>query len=542
MAYSSSYGFAMQGDTDILPLSSRFTIHQELQSNSNRRSFLAEDNSLTPATLVELTILPSATKSNLSEFLFFLLEIQSAAKLSHPHIIRSGNPEQLEGIHFFVREHRAKGLSLQTRLTRQGWFSVQQTIDIAKQIAEALHYAHQCEVLHLSLEPNAVLLDQSGNVTLTGFGVPATGGREWAMKKRTESCPCIYLSPEQLTGETGDQRSDLYMLGILLYEMLTDLLPFNATDKEQLVQKIALRSATPPHLFRSDVPEALSIIISKLLASNPDLRYQEASALSADLNHIFDTVSLEESVTDKDTPHKEEPFFEDAEPFANLIKELEDSNPNSIELETPQPKLNTDEIDEHPIAPVQKISDEPETRRESSKTISIPFPRKSLRQQSYNIARHLGESSLPYGIGIAVLAFLFALGAIFGLGILTFKTLFSKSSTETAIQTQSESIQANLGDSQNTGLVGASALASMVTLAPLQGQHKTSAVTDTSQQQSKSDSPEGDVKAISRTTSTVSRVGTPSRLRSRKGFVRNTKKRGFRHTAYSFKSHRRGKR
>src|ERR1051325_374914 len=98
MAFSSSYGFAMQEDKDVLPLASRFILHQELQSSSKRRSFLAEDKSLTPATLVELIILPSATKSDLSEFFFFLLEIQSAAKLMHPHIIRSGNPEQIEGI------------------------------------------------------------------------------------------------------------------------------------------------------------------------------------------------------------------------------------------------------------------------------------------------------------------------------------------------------------------------------------------------------------------------------------------------------------
>lgn len=542
MAFTSSYGYAMQEDADILPLSSRFTIHQELPSIAKRRSFLAEDNSLTPAALVELTILPSATKSDLSEFFFFLLEIQSAAKLTHPHIIKSGNPEQLEGIHFFVSEYRAEALSLRTRLTRQGWFSVQQTIDIAKQIAEALHYAHQCEVLHLSLEPDKVLLDQNGNVTLTGFGVPTTGGREWAMKKRTADCPIIYLSPEQLAGETGDQRSDLYTLGVLLYEILTDLLPFNATDKNQLIQKIALRAATPPHLFRSDVPEALSAIISKLLATNPALRYQEAAALRADLNHIFDTVTPEESVTPDDTSHKEEAFFDDGEPFANLIKELEGSNQHSIEVETPHPNLNTAKIDEHPIDPVQKDSDELETKAETVRTTSFFAPYMSLRQQVLRFTRHLGESSLKYGIGIAGMAFLFALVATFGLGILTFKTLFGKSSTETAIQSQSQSIQSNPNNSSNTGLAGVSALNTPLTLAPLQGLNNTSVANDILQQQSKSDSPERDAKAISRTATKVSRAGAPPRLGSRKRFVRNANRRVFRHTAYSFKNHRRGRR
>jgi serine/threonine protein kinase len=281
---------------ELTALARRFCFLRELKSADKTRYFLARDYTSNVDQLVRVAVLSTDVVEEPSELLAFLVEAQAAAKLSHKNIARSEKPEPVEGLHFYVSQYPESAETLRSLLDQKGWFEVSLFLKIASQIAHALHYAHQAEVLHLKLQPEDVLIDSDDKVTLTGFGIPSRPARPWIYQKRSQQCPLIYRSPEQLANNHLDERSDLYTLGVLLYEMLTDVLPFNAQDENQLRQKIAIHKAPLVHLIRPEIPESLSAIVAKLIAANPAERFQDAAELRSALAHLADSLSQESPV------------------------------------------------------------------------------------------------------------------------------------------------------------------------------------------------------------------------------------------------------
>jgi hypothetical protein len=273
---------------DLSALSSRFYGLRELQSTNKARCFLACDRTTGGEQPVMLTVFNAHAADEPGDLLAFLVEAHAAATLSHKNIAASSKPQQIDGIHFYVSQYPDKALSLRDLLQQKGWFEVGVFLKIAGQLAVALQYAQQLEVLHLKLQPEHVLVDSEHRVTLTGFGIPCSPARQWAQQKRSQECPMVYRSPEQLANSSLDGRSDLYALGVLLYEMLTDMLPFYAEQETLLRQKIALQKAAAAHLIRPEIPESLSAIVAKLLAANPGERFADAAALRAALAQVID--------------------------------------------------------------------------------------------------------------------------------------------------------------------------------------------------------------------------------------------------------------
>jgi serine/threonine protein kinase len=251
---------------------------QELKPAEKTRRFVVQDHAKGLDSMAVVKVFPTDGTDEPSRLLAFLLEAHAAAKLSHPHIAASAKPEQIQGLHFCVSDYREDADTLASLLNRQGWFDVAQTIEIVLQITDALQHAHQAEVLHLKLQPEAIWI-KDGKITVTDFGIPSKPVRSWAYQNRSQQCAMAYRSPEQLANSNADERSDLYSLGVLLYEMLTDVLPFHAVDEKQLRQKIANQRVAAAHLIRPDIPEALSLILAKLLADRPEERFQDAAAL-----------------------------------------------------------------------------------------------------------------------------------------------------------------------------------------------------------------------------------------------------------------------
>jgi hypothetical protein len=273
---------------DLSALSSRFTMLRELQAANKARCFLAYDRTTGGRQPLMLTVFNAHAAEEPGDLLAFLVEAHAAATLSHKNIAASSKPQQIEGIHFYLSQYPDNAQSLRDLLDQQGWFDVAAFLRIAGQLALALQYAQQLEVLHLKLQPGYVLLDKEQNVTLIGFGIPNSPSRQWAQQKRSQECPMVYRSPEQLANNPLDGRSDLYALGVLLYEMLTDMLPFYAEQEKQLQQKIALQKAPAAHLIRPEIPESLSAIVAKLLAANPAERFADAAALRAALAQVIE--------------------------------------------------------------------------------------------------------------------------------------------------------------------------------------------------------------------------------------------------------------
>jgi serine/threonine protein kinase len=268
-------------------LLSRFTVLREYQSSNNLKCFIAQKHQDNAEHTVQLRIFSADDEDKESELLAFLLEARAAAQLSHPHIASSTNPEQWDDTHFYVTQHPPDAVTLRSRLDCRGWLDIEEAILIAGQILEALQYAHQSEIWHLKLQPEYIWINQDNHITLTDFGIPSTPSRPWAYQRRSQNCLLNYRNPEQLAGKLPDARSDVYGVGVLLYEMLTDALPFNAQDEKQLRHKIALKKAPPVHLIRPDIPESLSLIVAKLLSENPAERFQTVALAQAALNQFL---------------------------------------------------------------------------------------------------------------------------------------------------------------------------------------------------------------------------------------------------------------
>ena len=150
---------------------------------------------------------------------------------------------------------------------------------VADQIASALDHAHQTGVLHLALQPECILIEPDGWVTVADFGIEAP---LVSLCSRGSRAP--YASPEQLMGKAIDHRSDLYSLGVVLYQMLTDRTPFDSNDADYVRQKQGSFTPSPPHLISMDVPESVSNVVMKLLDREPARRFDSASAFQSALD------------------------------------------------------------------------------------------------------------------------------------------------------------------------------------------------------------------------------------------------------------------
>jgi serine/threonine-protein kinase len=227
---------------------------------------------------LELKVLSADATSNANARALFLSDARAAAKLVHPNISTTTEPEEILGVHFCTVEHKQEARTLRELLDHDGWFDVASAARIADQIASALDHAHQIRVLHLRLQPECVLVEADGWVTIADFGTEAAGNQGSKMP----AAP--YASPEQAARGAVDHRSDLYSIGAVLYEMLTDRTPFDSSDADYIRTRQLSFTPAPPHLISMDVPETVSSVVMRLLEPEPDRRFATAIAFQSALD------------------------------------------------------------------------------------------------------------------------------------------------------------------------------------------------------------------------------------------------------------------
>lgn len=207
----------------------------------------------------------------------FAREAEVIAKLEHIHIL----PIYAYGINeemAYLAMRWLKGGSLSELLRREG-VTLDQTGDIFKQIAQGLSYAHSKGVIHRDLKPSNIMLDDAGNAYLTDFGLAKlTEGSGEITKSGTIVGTPAYMSPEQLRGEPLDHRSDIYSLGVILYNMVAGRLPFDTTtsDLVSIIYQHLEKAPTPPSEFNPDVPPEVEAVIMRALQKNRDDRFDQA--------------------------------------------------------------------------------------------------------------------------------------------------------------------------------------------------------------------------------------------------------------------------
>jgi len=259
-------------------LSDRYDIEREVGRGGMATVYLAQD--LKHGRPVALKVLHPELAATLGSERF-LREIQIAARLQHPHILPLYDSGQAGELLYYVMPF-VEGESLRDRLTHEKQLPVEDAVQIGRDIAAALDYAHRHGVVHRDIKPENVMLHE-GEAIVTDFGiakaVSAAGGESLTQTGMTVGTPA-YMSPEQASGEREpDGRSDIYSLGCVLYEMLAGSAPFTGPTVQALIMKRFTEPVPSVRATRPTVTAELEQVVSKALAKDPTDRFQTANLL-----------------------------------------------------------------------------------------------------------------------------------------------------------------------------------------------------------------------------------------------------------------------
>ena len=260
-----------------LATGNRYTIVKRLGSGGMAHVYLARHVALGRPLVIKVLHKTLATEAEMRER--FRREAEAAARLVHPYVCAIADMGTLGDIDFLVMPYYAGG-SLADLLARQRVVAPTLAAAIAVQVACALDYAHRHGVVHRDIKPDNILFDEDGNVALTDFGIATARfhGRLTA-SGRAMGTP-HYMSPEQAMGKLVDGRSDLYAVGLLIYEMLLGKLPFDGEDSYAVGYKHVHEVPLAPDTIDSKVPSALSSIVMKCLAKPAIDRYDRGFELA----------------------------------------------------------------------------------------------------------------------------------------------------------------------------------------------------------------------------------------------------------------------
>ncbi|MCA9952652.1 MAG: protein kinase [Anaerolineales bacterium] len=228
---------------------------------------------------VALKVLPQRLAEDPGFVGRFQQEARILAQLQHPHILPVFDYGESEGYTYIVMPYIKSGTLAD--LMHGSPFPLTQTITIISQLANALDYAHNKDLIHRDIKPSNILIDESGNCLLTDFGI----AKLFTSTSRFTSTGGIigtpdYMSPEQGQGYKLDKRSDVYSLGIILYEMVTGRVPFTAETPIATIFKHINDPLPAPHQFNSTVPESVELVVLRALAKKPADRFQTAGDLA----------------------------------------------------------------------------------------------------------------------------------------------------------------------------------------------------------------------------------------------------------------------
>jgi tRNA A-37 threonylcarbamoyl transferase component Bud32 len=220
----------------------------------------------------------------------FRREARSAASLHHPNIVATHDRGETEGGTYYIVMEYLEGGTLEDLIDREGQLPPREAAEIALEVADALSVAHESGVIHRDIKPQNILLSGSGEAKVADFGIARALSATTMTRAGSILGTVHYISPEQALGEQATYQSDLYSLGVVLYEMLTGELPYDAETPVGVVMKHVSGVARSPSDVNPDVPEELDAVAGRLLSREPGERYQDAAALAEDLEQIIEAL------------------------------------------------------------------------------------------------------------------------------------------------------------------------------------------------------------------------------------------------------------
>ena len=260
----------------------RYRIQRKLGAGGMADVYLAEDQELGRRVAIKIL---NGRHANDDQFIErFRREAKNAAALNHPNIVSIYDRGEAEDTYYIAMEF-LDGRSLKELIVSRGKAPINVAIEYTRQILSALRFAHRHGIVHRDIKPHNVLVDGEGRVKVTDFGIARAG-----TSQMTETGSIVgtaqYLSPEQARGGEIDPRSDLYSLGVVVYELLTGKTPFDGETPVEIAMKHLSTEPKPPSKLRPDVPPELDKVVLRALAKDPDDRYQSADEMEADLERV----------------------------------------------------------------------------------------------------------------------------------------------------------------------------------------------------------------------------------------------------------------
>jgi len=258
----------------------RYKILDELGRGAMGIVYRAEDPSLDR--VVALKTISLADAEGRKEYeKRFLLEAKAAGKLTHPNIVTIYDYGEEEDLAYMAME-LLEGADLRSRMRREE-IPPMEAVEIALQVADGLGFAHEHGVVHRDIKPGNIMLLERGAVKIMDFGIARMRFADHKTSTGMVLGTPRYMSPEQISGQPVDQRSDIFSLGTVLYEMLTQTSLFAGQNVDQIAFNVANNEPAPPSHMHPQLPQILDFIVARALKKEPSVRYQDAYEMAADL-------------------------------------------------------------------------------------------------------------------------------------------------------------------------------------------------------------------------------------------------------------------
>jgi serine/threonine-protein kinase len=219
----------------------------------------------------------------------FYQEAKAAGGLNHPNIVIVYDIGKTGNLAYMAMEY-IEGAELRSMLAQGQPLPVEKALDIAAQVADGLAYAHEHQVVHRDIKPANILITPQGRAKIADFGIARMRTAETQTQTGVIMGSPKYLSPEQVVGKRADQRSDIFSLGVILYQCLTGNTPFNGDGVSALMYQITNHNPAPPSTINPQIPVMLDYILAKALAKSVDERYHSAADFTADLRECKKTL------------------------------------------------------------------------------------------------------------------------------------------------------------------------------------------------------------------------------------------------------------
>ena len=266
----------------------RYEFIEELGKGGMGRVYKVFDKKINEE--VALKVLKPEISDDKSNIERFSNELKIARKITHKNVCRMYDLNEKEGTHYITMEY-VPGEDLKSLIRRVRQLTAGTTISIAKQVCEGLAEAHRLGVVHRDLKPSNIMIDKEGNARIMDFGI----ARSLKTKRMTLEGMTIgtpeYMSPERAEGKEVDHRSDIYSLGVMLYEMVTGRVPYEGDTPFSIALKHKSETPTSPKEVNSQIPEDLSLLILRCMERDKEKRYQSALGLLSELDKIEKSIS-----------------------------------------------------------------------------------------------------------------------------------------------------------------------------------------------------------------------------------------------------------